>query len=124
MSFGSDVVQGTVTTNNATPTTAVSYDFVANGIPDNSSAIVVLKVLGFDASQNTVGIEQRYIVKRATGNCSIVGLGSTVIAAEDLALATASAVLVANGTAIEIHVTGVLLTTIGWGARIELFYLN
>ena len=124
MSFGSDIAQGTATTSNASPTTVVSYDFVANGVPDNSSAIVVVKTIGFDGSQNTIGVEQKYVVKRSTGNCSIVGLGSTLISASDLSIATASVVLAVNGTSIEVHVTGVLLTTIGWGSRMEIFYLN
>lgn len=124
MGFGLDTMQGEVTTTDATQTMSLSYDFPTNSVPDNSTAIVQMRVIGFDSSQNSIAIEQTYVVKRQSGNCSIVGSATTIMNNHDLALVLASAVLNIDGSAIEVDVTGVIDTTINWGARIDILYYS
>ena len=119
MGINLDIAQNTLQTTDATQTAAVTYSF-----PANASAIVQVRVIGVDSSQNTYALEQRYGVKRSAGTCSIVDLGVTVLGVADIALLSASAALLVNGSSIEIDVTGILLTTINWAARMDIMYLN
>jgi hypothetical protein len=119
MGINIDIAQNIFQTTDATPALAASYSF-----PANASAIVQVRVIGVDSSQNTYALEQRYGVKRALGNCAIVDLGVTVLGVADPALLLASATLNVNGSSIEIDVTGVALTTINWAARMDIMYLN
>lgn len=119
MGMSSDIAQNLYTTTDATPTTVTTYSF-----PQNCSALITLRIIGTDSSQDTYVSEQRYVVKRQTGSCSIVGIATTIINEADLALATASSALNVNGGSIEASVTGVLSTTINWGARIDILYLS
>ena len=122
MSFGTDGAQGTTETTDASLAIVASYDFVDNGIPDNVGTIIQCRVIGFDSSGNTVGIEQKYVVKRLAGNCIVVASGQTIISASDLSLSTVSANLVGSGTSVQLKVSGTIATTIQWGARIDIFY--
>ena len=119
MGINTDIAQNTILTSDDTPTTTAVYSF-----PAHASAIVQVRVIGTDNSQNTYTLEQLYGVKRAAGVCSIVGLGSTILNVADLSLLTASATLNVNGSSIEINVTGLIGTDINWAARMDLMYLN
>jgi hypothetical protein len=118
MGFYNDAAQSSVVTTDATQTQALSYDLPSNSVPDNSIINALIKVSGFDSSLNACVIEKLYAVKRGTGDCTIIG-ETTIAEIKDISLITADAVLNVDGSALEIDVTGVLLTDLTWEVRLE-----
>ena len=108
------------TTDAATQTTVAATDT----IPDGSTVLVMVHVLGRNTSNGAVASSiQTVPAKRVSGTLSIVGSQVVILtfaAGSDAALNTSTLTIDASSNTIRARVNGVAATTIDWVARIEL----
>jgi hypothetical protein len=119
MGLNSDQTQNTFQTTDAEPVIVISYSW-----PVNATGIVQVRVIGKDLNGNAIVAEYRYGVKRASGNCSIVGEPTTVMLQKDQALSEAGIAVNTNGASFSVDVFGVKETVIEWAAKLDILYLN
>jgi hypothetical protein len=119
MGLNSDQTQNTLQTTDAQPVIAVSYSW-----PANATGIVQVRVIGKDSNENAIIAEFRYGVKRAAGNCLMIGDPATVTFQKDSALAEAGIAVNTNGSSLSVDVFGIAETVIDWAAKLDILYLN
>lgn len=119
MGLNSDQTQNTLQTSDDIKSTVVSYSW-----PANATGIVQVRAIGKTENGDGLGVEYRYVIKRASGNCSIIGSPAVLLSESDAGLNNAGVMLNVNGSSISVDVQGINATVIDWAAKLDILYLN